>query len=67
MLMLEKLIAMRYNDSRDKTDIVSGVLSKYRAALAEKGMFGKDGLYASFYALKQQKPVPARLGSHTAW
>lgn len=58
---------MRYNDIRDGTDIVTDVLSKYKPALEKKGMFGKDGLYASFYAVKQQKAIPARHGAHTAW
>ena len=62
------MIAMRYNDVRDGTNIVGDVLPKYRKALEDKGMVGRqDGLYASFYALKQQKPMPARQGAHTAW
>ena len=58
---------MRYNDVRDGTNRVQDVLVKYKAALVEKGMFGQDGLYASFFALKQKKSVPASQGAHTAW
>ena len=58
---------MRYNDVRDGTDVVSGVLEKYREALKAKGMVQGDGMYASFYAVKQQKPRPARQGGQTAW
>lgn len=58
---------MRYNDVRDGTDHTTEVLAKYKAALTAKGMYGKDGLYASFFALKQGKPIPARQGAHTAW
>ncbi len=58
---------MRYNDVRDGTDNVHEVLRKYEAALKSNGMFGKDGLYASFFALKQRRAMPARQGAHTAW
>ncbi len=58
---------MRYNDSRDRTNNVQPVLEKYKAALTAKGMIGKDGLYASFYAMRQQKAMPAGQGTHTAW
>lgn len=58
---------MRYNDIRDGTDVVHEVLSKYEAALVAKGMFQKDGLYASFFAVEQRRAMPARQGAHTAW
>lgn len=59
---------MRYNDSRDGTNKVEGeILPKYRAALDKKGMIGADGLYATWFAVKQQKAIPARHGAHTAW
>lgn len=63
------LIAMRYNDIRDGTDVVQqDILPKYKAAIFEKGMAGRsDGLYGSFFALKQKKSLPARHGAHTAW
>lgn len=59
---------MRYNDIRDGTDIVSKeIMPKYKASLAKKGMFGADGLYATFFAVKQQKAISAVHGAHTAW
>ena len=58
---------MRYNDSRDGTDNVHDVLKKYKAALVAKGMMKENGLYASWYAVRQQKAMPARQGTHTAW
>ncbi|KAK5690844.1 hypothetical protein LTR97_012005 [Elasticomyces elasticus] len=62
------LIAMRYNDIRDGTNYVEDdILPRYKKALTEKGMLGADGLYASFFAIKQKKSVPARQGAHTAW
>ncbi|KAK5166896.1 uncharacterized protein LTR77_007625 [Saxophila tyrrhenica] len=62
------LIAMRYNDVRQGTNYVeSNILPKYRAALSKKGLLGENGLYATFFALKQKKSIPARHGAHTAW
>ncbi|KAF2149458.1 hypothetical protein K461DRAFT_260931 [Myriangium duriaei CBS 260.36] len=62
------LIAMRYNDIRDGTNVVEEeILPKYRSALRAKGMFGEDGLYASYFAVKQKKAIPAAHGAHTAW
>lgn len=58
---------MRYNDIRDGTDLTTEILTKYKAALTAKGMYGKDGLYASYFAVKQKKSIPARHGAHTAW
>lgn len=69
MLTLQKLIAMRYNDVRDGTNmILQDVLPKYKAALFEKGLLGRpDGLYGSFFAVEQKKATPAKHGAHTAW
>ncbi|KIW42237.1 uncharacterized protein PV06_05801 [Exophiala oligosperma] len=61
------IIAMRYNDSRDGTNNVQGVLEKYEASLIKKGMLNDSGLYPSFFALKQRSTRPARQGAHTAW
>lgn len=58
---------MRYNDVRDGTDKVSAVLKEYTSALVQKGLFTEEGLYATFFALKQGKAIPATQGSHTAW
>lgn len=58
---------MRYNDVRDGTDNVQGVLKNYKAALIEKGMMGDHGLYANFYAVRQQIAVTPSHGAHTAW
>ena len=66
-LSVLQLVAMRYNDIRDGTNVIDEVLPKYKAALTEKGMLGSDGLYASFYAVKQKKAIAARHGAHTAW
>lgn len=62
-----QIIAMRYNDVRDGTDNVHEVLKKYKAALIAKGMMGENGLYANFYAVRQQVAVTPSHGAHTAW
>ena len=62
------IIARRLNDVRDGKRSVEGVLEKYERALVEKGLVGReDGLYASFYAVRQGRSMPARQGAHTAW
>ncbi|KAG2417528.1 hypothetical protein HFD88_008747 [Aspergillus terreus] len=52
------IIAMRYNDVRDGTDIVSDVLAKYKAAWDAKGMVQPDGLFVDFLLVKQQLRIP---------
>lgn len=61
------MIAVRLNDVRDGTDVVSGVLEKYSKAISKNNMVNGDALYTTFFALKQQKAIPARHGAHTAW
>lgn len=63
----QKLIAVRLNDVRDGKNTVSGILERYKAAVTKHGMINEDSLYTSFFALKQQKSIPARHGAHTAW
>ena len=58
---------MRLNDVRDGTNIVPGVLEKYKAAISRNGMVNDDDLYTSFFALKQRKSIAAHQGAHTAW
>ncbi|KUI70147.1 Linalool dehydratase/isomerase [Cytospora mali] len=59
------LIAVRYNDVRNGTDVIAGVLEKYQAAWKEKnggftrpGFTGEDGL-VFFYMVKQDSFVPS--------
>ncbi|KAE8159826.1 hypothetical protein BDV40DRAFT_290574 [Aspergillus tamarii] len=52
------IIAMRYNDVRDGTNIVSGVLEKYKAAWDAKGMVQPDGLFVDWLLVKQQLSWP---------
>lgn len=49
---------MRYNDVRDGTNIVSGVLEKYKAAWDAKGMVQPDGLFVDWLLVKQQLSWP---------
>ena len=64
---LWQLMAMRLNDVRDGTNVVSGVLEKYKAAVYRNGMVNDDDLYTSYFALKQRKGIAALQGAHTAW
>jgi len=67
MMTFMKLAATRYKDIGYGTRHLENDISlKYRAGVLVKGMPGEDGLYASFFALKQ-KSFPARHGTHTAW
>lgn len=48
--------------------MIGNILPKYKQAIREKGFVQReDGLYTSFFALKQGKAMPARMGAHTAW
>jgi hypothetical protein len=62
-----QLIAMRYNDVRDGTNIVEDVLKKYTAAWKEKGMVQEDGLFVDFYSPNQDKVAKAQRIGFTAW
>ncbi|KAJ7608745.1 hypothetical protein FB45DRAFT_1067234 [Roridomyces roridus] len=62
------LIAIRYNDIRNKTNIVGPALEKYTAAWKAKGGFHQpDGLFVSMYLVKQDKKIPPRTIGFTAW
>ncbi|KAJ3538368.1 hypothetical protein NM208_g5935 [Fusarium decemcellulare] len=61
------LVALRYNDIRDKTNISEGVLEKYQAAWEAKGMRQENGLFISWYYPKQDKKKPSRDIGNTAW
>ncbi|KAJ6541708.1 hypothetical protein B0H19DRAFT_322123 [Mycena capillaripes] len=62
------LVAMRYNDIRNGTNIVDGVLEKYTAAWkSNRGFQQDDGLFISFYRQKQNQRIPAGGVGFTAW
>ena len=58
---------MRYNDTRDGTNVVGGVLEKYRKAIQEKQMIGHDGLFVDWLFLKQGYTKRAGGVGFTAW
>jgi hypothetical protein len=62
-----QIIAVRYNDAINSTNIVDDVLSKYKAAWAKKGMLSDNGLFRGWYSPKQDKIVVAEEISHSAW
>ncbi|KAJ7148013.1 hypothetical protein C8R46DRAFT_1128885 [Mycena filopes] len=62
------LIAKRYNDVRNGTKTVDGVLEKYIAAWkARNGFVQDDGLVVNWYRVKQDHSVPAGGIGFTAW
>ncbi|KFY48645.1 hypothetical protein V495_01158 [Pseudogymnoascus sp. VKM F-4514 (FW-929)] len=61
------LIAMRYNDNRNGTNVVDEVLPKYKKAWAGGSMFGSNGLIVDWYRVNQRNMAqPMSLG-FTAW
>lgn len=62
-----QIIAMRYNDSRDGTNTVENVLSKYKAAWEKKGMITDDGRYVDFWMVKQDFMLQPSDVAWTAW
>lgn len=57
---------MHYNDVRDGTDVVSGVLQKYSAALEKKNMISRD-LFQDWVSVKQGRTAPPKSVGLTAW
>ncbi|KAJ7686847.1 hypothetical protein B0H17DRAFT_940077 [Mycena rosella] len=62
------IIAVRYNDIRNGTNVVNGVLEKYtRAWKSKKGFHQGDGLFVERHMVKQDDMVPAGSIGFTAW
>ncbi|KEF59604.1 uncharacterized protein A1O9_04450 [Exophiala aquamarina CBS 119918] len=61
------LIAIRYNDIRNKTSELDPILMKYLAAWKKKGMIGPTGLFSSYWVVKQDHVVRCDDLLHTAW
>lgn len=66
-LTREQLIALRYNDLRDKTTLSGEVQEKYVAAWKSKGMVQEDGRFIMWYSPKQDSKTLARDIGSTAW
>lgn len=58
---------MRYNDIRDGTLVVDGVLEKYQNAWEKKQMVAPSGLYVDWLMMKQQQTLPPSQIGLTAW
>ncbi|KEY74063.1 hypothetical protein S7711_02653 [Stachybotrys chartarum IBT 7711] len=56
------IIAMRYNDVRDGTNVLDDVLVKYKNAIREKGLIRDSPVYSDWLFLKQGQAVPAQTG-----
>ncbi|KAH8678507.1 hypothetical protein BX600DRAFT_376861 [Xylariales sp. PMI_506] len=62
------MIAMRYNDSRWNTEIISEVLPKYTTAWRRKGgMCGNNGQYRDMWLVKQDMLLDAQEFAFSAW
>ncbi|KAJ5120467.1 uncharacterized protein N7515_009855 [Penicillium bovifimosum] len=61
------ILATRYNDVRNGTRLVDDVLRKYKAAWADKGFIGENGLFRRLYATRQKQTVDADDIGHSAW
>ncbi|KAJ7118580.1 hypothetical protein C8R43DRAFT_901417 [Mycena crocata] len=63
------IIAIRYNDVRNGTNVVEGVLQKYTAAWRAKngGFQQNDGLFVDWILVKQDRLSNARSLGFTAW
>ncbi|KAJ5542473.1 hypothetical protein N7535_004894 [Penicillium sp. DV-2018c] len=61
------ILATRYNDVRNGTRVVDGVLDKYKAAWADKGFIGENGLFRRLYATRQKQTIDADDLGHSAW
>lgn len=61
------LIAIRYNDVRNKTNLIDGILERYRAAWADKGLISPEGLFTAFWMVKQDHTVQSHNVAAQAW
>ncbi|PTB66877.1 hypothetical protein BBK36DRAFT_1168396 [Trichoderma citrinoviride] len=61
------IIAMKYNDARDGTNVSDQVLEKYKAAWEKKGMVAPSGLYVDWYFVRQDKTLPPKSVGFSAW
>lgn len=64
---MEQILSFRYNDAINGTNNVDGVLEKYKAAWAKKGMIGENGLFRRNYFPNQASYGVNEDIGHTAW
>ncbi|KAL8837436.1 MAG: hypothetical protein Q9170_002520 [Blastenia crenularia] len=62
------IIATRYNDIRNGTNIVEDVLAKYKQAWESRGgMVSENGLFRRWYAVRQDRVLVSQQLAHSAW
>jgi Linalool dehydratase/isomerase len=61
------IIAMRYNDVRNGTNIVGPVVEKYVRAWEKRGMFDEQGQVVDFWLIEQQTRVARGRVWTSAW
>ncbi len=62
-----KIIATRYNDVFNNTNIVEDVLTKYKQAWSGRGFVSENGLFRKWYTVKQDRIDDSDELSHSAW
>lgn len=61
------LIAIRYNDIRNGTNLIDSILAKYQSAWEKKGMMSSEGLWTSFWMAKQDFTMGSSNVASQAW
>lgn len=62
-----KIIATRYNDIFNNTNIVEDVLTKYQQAWSGRGFVSANGLFRKWYTVRQNRIDDSDELSHSAW
>jgi len=62
-----KIIATRYNDIFNNTNIVEDVLTKYKKAWSGRGFVSPKGLFRKWYTVRQDRVDDSDELSHSAW
>lgn len=58
---------MRYNDIRSGTDVVSGVLERYKSSWEKVGIVADSGLFVDMYLVEQRARISQGHIGFSAW
>ena len=58
---------MRYNDTRNGTDVVHGVLERYKASWEKIGIVAESGLFVDMYLVEQGARISQGHIGFSAW
>lgn len=62
-----KIIATRYNDIFNNTNIVEDVLTQYKQAWSGRGFVSANGLFRKWYTVRRDRVDDSDELSHSAW